>query len=1306
MRSSRGSRRALPSLLVGALALAGLTGLTVTQAPPAAADDNTLYVAQGGTNAGNNCQTKATPCATITYALTVAGSNPTVHLSGTIFDNIEPGVPLTITGLGAASPAVIDGGYLDRVIYSSFALTLRGLTITHGHAPDLGGGGGLMVDGPTVLLDRVAVSANRSVSRGGGISSNSNLTLIDSTISNNVAAYPCLDGSCINSQGGGIYVNFGTLAVARSTFTGNTALGSGGGGAISVRGGGLVTDYTISGSTFTGNTASAFGGGAIEVPGTANGVVRNSTFTGNSSAIQTTGTGTSTLTGTTITGNAGIGLGAFNAGGWQVAGSIISGNGDDCNAAPGRYVSGGYNVVGGSCASAGTDTVTAAPSLAALAGNGGPTQTRLPTAGSPALAKVPVGTTVFGTALCARKDQRGMPGPAAGQTLCAAGAAEPGAGTAPAFTSPAGATRATLTTLNIAVTTSGATPTLAVSAGTPLPAGVTFTDNRDGAGTIGGPAPGPGTYHFTITATNSIGGTVSQPFTLTVAKAGQAALALTSLNGTAGTPLTLTSSGGSGTGAVTYSATNGTATGCTVTSGQLTTTSTTAGTCTVTVTKATDPTYLAISSPPTTVTLRQTQAPLVVTSLNGTVGTPMPLTVTGGSGTGAVTYTVANGTATGCAIAALALSTTSPGTCIVTATKGQDATWKARSSAPTAVTMRLNQATLTITSLTGVVGTPLPLTSSGGTGTGLVAYGVTNGSATGCVINSGSLNASTGGTCIVTATKAQDSTYNARSSSPTAVTFRLPQTPLTITSSSAPTGSLLPLTTAGGSGTGALSYTVTDGTATDCALVGTNVAASSAGTCIVTATKAGDATYAPRSSSPTAVTFSSPQATLTVTSTSGTFATPLTLTIAGGSGTGPVTYTAANGTASGCNVAGGKLSSTGAGTCFVTAHKAGDTTYLAAESAPTTVTLAKAVQAALAVTSVSGTTGSPRTLTTSGGSGTGAVTFVAVNGTATGCTVSPSSPYTLNVTGSGTCFVTATKASDANYLAKSSAQTTVTFASNPQVPLNVTSTSGTVLTPLTLTTTGGSGTGSLTFATTNGTATGCAVASGVLNATTAGTCVVTATKAGDGTYSPISSTPTTVTLAKAFQVVLTVTSTNGTVGTPLILTASGGSGTGSVTYTVADGTATGCVITSGALGATAAGTCTVTAVKAGDGTYAPAASGPTTVTLAALDQQVPITSVVATTTHLTIKRVKVRGAWKRRFTVLVLPATLGTVAPTGTVTIKIGARTRCTISLAQGVGRCQLAERTLPARRARVQASYLGGPTFQASSVTVRKRLR
>jgi hypothetical protein len=81
------------------------------------------------------------------------------------------------------------------------------------------------------------------------------------------------------------------------------------------------------------------------------------------------------------------------------------------------------------------------------------------------------------------------------------------------------------------------------------------------------------------------------------------------------------------------------------------------------------------------------QAALTVTSLSGTVGTPLALATSGGSGTGAVSFVVVNGSASGCAVTAGALSATSAGTCIVTATKASDSTNLAVSSTPTTVTL-------------------------------------------------------------------------------------------------------------------------------------------------------------------------------------------------------------------------------------------------------------------------------------------------------------------------------------------------------------------------------------------------------------------------------------------------------------------------------------------------------------------------------------------------------------------------------------------------------------------------------------------
>ena len=81
------------------------------------------------------------------------------------------------------------------------------------------------------------------------------------------------------------------------------------------------------------------------------------------------------------------------------------------------------------------------------------------------------------------------------------------------------------------------------------------------------------------------------------------------------------------------------------------------------------------------------------------------------------------------------------------------------------------QLALTITTLSSTVGTALNLVTSGGAGTGVVSFTVTNGTATGCTINGSSLTVASAGTCLVTATKAADSTYLVASSSATTVTF-------------------------------------------------------------------------------------------------------------------------------------------------------------------------------------------------------------------------------------------------------------------------------------------------------------------------------------------------------------------------------------------------------------------------------------------------------------------------------------------------------------------------------------------------------
>jgi hypothetical protein len=60
-----------------------------------AAAATTLYVSQGGLN---SCTcTSASPCATVSYALTKAPSGATIEVSGTIDDHLSISSPVTIT---------------------------------------------------------------------------------------------------------------------------------------------------------------------------------------------------------------------------------------------------------------------------------------------------------------------------------------------------------------------------------------------------------------------------------------------------------------------------------------------------------------------------------------------------------------------------------------------------------------------------------------------------------------------------------------------------------------------------------------------------------------------------------------------------------------------------------------------------------------------------------------------------------------------------------------------------------------------------------------------------------------------------------------------------------------------------------------------------------------------------------------------------------------------------------------------------------------------------------------------------------
>ena len=248
-------------------------------------------------------------------------------------------------------------------------------------------------------------------------------------------------------------------------------------------------------------------------------------------------------------------------------------------------------------------------------------------------------------------------------------------------------------------------------------------------------------------------------------------IAITSACTLAGTTTATSSSGVATFGALVI---DGGTSPCTLTASDSTEALTTAVSTGVTVTAGT-PTKVAFTTEPPATTNEGVALATFKVSVEDvygnveTIGTGVTDTVT-------LTSTCTLGGTTSAVAAAgvatfSALTITSTGSCTLTATDSSRALTTAASSA---VDSQGAQAALTVSSLTGYLGSALTLTTAGGSGTGAVTFTATPGTALGCVVTGTSLAVTSLGTCLVTATKAASPTNLAVSSAATTVTFVVP----------------------------------------------------------------------------------------------------------------------------------------------------------------------------------------------------------------------------------------------------------------------------------------------------------------------------------------------------------------------------------------------------------------------------------------------------------------------------------------------------------------------------------------------------
>jgi hypothetical protein len=265
----------------------------------------------------------------------------------------------------------------------------------------------------------------------------------------------------------------------------------------------------------------------------------------------------------------------------------------------------------------------------------------------------------------------------------------------------------------------------------------------------------------------------------------------------------------------------------------------------LTTTKAADVNYLQKQVTNMLTFVKATQSSIQVTSTSGSYGTPITLTSTGGSGSGSVSYAVSDAGSASCVVNGTQLTFSSAGTCKVIATRDSDNVFDARSSAATTITIdRIAQPALSVATTTGDLVTGIIVAINGGGGTGNVSTSVTQGSAN-CTLTSGLVTARSFGSCSLSISKASDTNFLSASITATLTFTKVVPTLGTVSSPlSSALGSGITLAYTGGTGNGAVTYTLVSPGTAGCSITNGVLNATSGGKCTVTITKQGDDTYA------------------------------------------------------------------------------------------------------------------------------------------------------------------------------------------------------------------------------------------------------------------------------------------------------------------------------------------------------------------------------------------------------------------------------------------------------------------------------
>ena len=725
-------------------------------------------------------------------------------------------------------------------------------------------------------------------------------------------------------------------------------------------------------------------------------------------------------------------------------------------------------------------------------------------------------------------------------------------------------------------------------------------------------------------------------------------------------------------------------------------TATSSGNCTVTAWQSAGGGFTGVLSSPVSYSFGSTpESTLMIVSATKTssLDSGIDLSVTGQvSLGGAITFArFKNGscyfTDTNTAAGTATLKSTAVGSCNVQAYQAASGAYFATSSGLVTFTFTGGaQSPLALTyfdpetSQTTTSGAVMHIVANGGSGTGTFAYSVQSlsGANCGAVVPSdptvtgtqsfATVSSSLPGVCSVTVVKSGDLTHKFITTTSNFTFTGGPQTSLFLTASatSAPSLSNVLVTLNGGSGSGAVTFSVNG---TGCTLNPpvantVNVTASGKSSCYVSATKAASGSYVSATTYPgLIVNFGyAVQATLVAVVdglTTGYLATKSAdlsyrITTTGGSGNGIVTFAAyGNGHCKIDPLTDGSAvlsSDFQIATCSVVATKAGDSTYGAASATAVSLSFTAASQLALSISgdASAAAVGDFINLTVAGGSGSGALRYSANNSSGGTCVITPGLDNTATVTSStiGNCSVTVVKSGSGIYGTKVATSTAFVFGTN-QYPIltsspdTQTATAGIAYT-LQLSENKKPGTVKIY----SGACTsGYDLTTGIVTITAPfpTTCVISANRAASGNYFSGNSNAVSLTFVAQTQapLIINASPTSVLADETITVNVSGGSGTGAYNFALYQ-TGSDCSISSiisnnsggvAVIARPSSGRCSIQGTHAGSGVYGFALSSSLSLVWGQVAQTIPLVisndptySSVGTSITLTTKGGQGNGA--------------------------------------------------------------------------------